>query len=203
MGADLINGADGGRPRPQQGRRDARKGNDRPRPARQACRKVPDDSGGRIRPGGDAPRPRGEARCAVEQAGHRHRPVEGSACRRKGPARTTRVSRGVEAASVEHRRNEAHAEAALGTSLGCHQACPSERGTLGCIAPGALAARSYRRSCPHGCATICVCEEGRAHQGCEGQKGCGPEGCQDPRPPFLTTNRDDARPRATGSIGSI
>jgi len=115
----------GGDPVYSKGGRDAREGNDRPRPARQAWRKVPVDSSGRVHPRGDTPRPRGQARCAVEQAGHRHRPVEGSACRGKGPARTTRVSRGVEAAGGEHRRNEARAEAALGTSLGCHQACAS------------------------------------------------------------------------------
>jgi hypothetical protein len=59
------------------------------------------------------------------------------------------------------------------------------------------------RSFPHGRAAVCVGEEGRAHQGSESQKSCGPEGCQDAGPPFLTTSRDDAWPRATGSIGSI
>ena len=39
---------------------------------------------------------------------------------------------------------------------------------------GALEACSHRRPVPHGRATVCVGEEGRAHQGPRSQKGCGP-----------------------------
>jgi len=170
---------------------DARQSNDCPRATRQARRKIPVDSGGRVRERGNGPRPRGQARCAVDQAGDCHRPLEGAARGRESPASSTGDSCGVEVTRVELRRNEGRPEAAVEAALDRHQARASERGTFGRIASSALEARSHCGPFPHGRATVCLGEEGRAHEGAVGPKGRGAEGCPDSRTSVLTSQNGD------------
>jgi hypothetical protein len=149
--------------------RDAGASNDSARSQGRARRQVAVDAGWRVRTGGDPSRARGETRCAVDQAGDRHRVVEGAAGRSQASAATARYR-------IETRARPGYARCGGGpvahqahrveTAIARGDQGASSRAALGGVQASACGTGSIHGTPPLGGTAVGRGEKSGTHQGC-------------------------------------
>lgn len=135
----------------------ARTGDHRARTRRRARRQVTLDAGRRVRARGDSSRSRRKARCALDEAGDRHRLVEGAA---RGRSRSTQGNLG---AAEDESRPQAHAS--IGAAVACGAQGAEARGAPIRIASRAVAAGEVGCTAALERAAIRGGAQGGTHQG--------------------------------------